>query len=150
MKAYKKKICRLLVIVCVLYWLTSVGGFVRGMPYDFVQGVHKIIPWTTFDNYEKIIGEVRYYGDDGRPILHSIPITEKYIIALKWGEIRNGYIMDFVSSFDRVPDAISGVYMMNLETKEPVPIFYYKLIILSVIGVIRIVLKKRQRKIKVA
>ncbi|MBE5889032.1 MAG: hypothetical protein E7283_09470 [Lachnospiraceae bacterium] len=135
-------------MVCVLYWLTSVGGFVRGMPYDFVQGVHKIIPWTTFDNYEKIIGEVHYYGEDGRPILHSIPITEKYIIALNWGEIRNGYIMDYFSSYDRVPDAISGVYMMNLETGEPVPIFYYKLIILFVVGLIVIVLKKRRKKMK--
>ena len=56
--------------------------------------------------------------------------------------------MDYFSSYDRVPDAISGVYMMNLETGEPVPVFYYKLIILFVVGSIVIVLKKRRKKMK--
>ena len=145
MKTYKKKILRLLLIASVGYWLISVGGFVRGMPYDFVQGVHKIIPWTTFDNYEKHIGKV-YYDEDGRPGIQYIPLIGTYAIRFEWGELINGVIIQesfWSSSVGTENMIVAEVYVMDLETREPVPIFCFKILILFVIGVIMIVLKKR-------
>ena len=143
MKIHKKKSLRCLLILCVLYWLASVGGFVRGMSYDFIQGVHKIIPWTTFDNYEKHIGKV-YYDEEGRPGIQYIPLIGTYAICFEWGERINGVIIQegFLSSSVGTENmVVAEVYVMDLETKDPVPIFQFKIIILMVIGVILIIRK---------
>lgn len=99
----RKVATRLLLIVCVFYWLVSVGGIVRGMPYDFIQEVHNIVPWTTFD-------------------INCIPLTENMVV--------------------------SQVSRMDLETTKPIPIFWLKVLIITIISLVTVIIKIRRGKIK--